>query len=228
MRDPERCDFSGGVVACETIEQFYFTVDPDRKFELLCRLLEREHPRQTIVFCRTRRKTQEVYRRLDRRMRGAAAIHGDMPQSERNRVMTGFRSGKIRLLVATDVVGRGIDVTSISHIINYDIPEDCDDYVHRVGRTGRMGREGVSFTFATLEEGRRVDSHRGSHRPTAQERPYVVTSAAGTTHRSGGSHRHPDGPSRVRGWGFRPVQATRTIQFSTPTPTPSPLSHAGR
>jgi ATP-dependent RNA helicase DeaD len=153
MRTPERLDFSGGGVACSTIEQFYFTVDPDRKLELLYRLLQREHPRQAIVFCRTRRRTEELYRKLSRKMSGVAAIHGDMRQTERNRVMSAFRAGKIRLLVATDVVGRGIDVTSISHIINYDMPDDCDDYVHRVGRTGRMGREGVSYTFATLEEG---------------------------------------------------------------------------
>ena len=82
-----------------------------------------------------------------------AGIHGDLTQQARDRVMAGFRAGKIRLLVATDVMGRGIDVTSISHIINFDIPEFCDDYVHRVGRTGRMGREGVAFTFVTPEEG---------------------------------------------------------------------------
>jgi ATP-dependent RNA helicase DeaD len=76
-----------------------------------------------------------------------------MPQRERDSAMKAFRAGDVRCLVATDVVGRGIDVTSISHIINYDVPEDCDDYVHRVGRTGRMGREGVAFTFVTPDEG---------------------------------------------------------------------------
>ncbi len=86
-------------------------------------------------------------------MDGLAAIHGDLGQGERDRVMANFRSGKLRYLVATDVVGRGIDVSGISHIINYDIPAFCDDYVHRVGRTGRMGREGVAFTFVTVEEG---------------------------------------------------------------------------
>jgi ATP-dependent RNA helicase DeaD len=80
-------------------------------------------------------------------------MHGDMVQRARDRVMQRFRAGDVRILVATDVVGRGIDVTSISHIINYDIPQSSDDYVHRVGRTGRMGREGVAFTFVTTEEG---------------------------------------------------------------------------
>jgi ATP-dependent RNA helicase DeaD len=80
-------------------------------------------------------------------------MHGDMVQAARDRVMKAFRAGNVRLLVATDVVGRGIDVTTISHIINYDIPQSSDDYVHRVGRTGRMGREGVAYTFVTTEEG---------------------------------------------------------------------------
>jgi ATP-dependent RNA helicase DeaD len=80
-------------------------------------------------------------------------IHGDLVQRARDRVMKAFRAGEVRILVATDVVGRGIDVSSISHIINYDIPQSSDDYVHRVGRTGRMGREGVAFTFVTTEEG---------------------------------------------------------------------------
>src|SRR5262249_42257930 len=83
----------------------------------------------------------------------AATIHGDLAQGARDRVMAGFRAGEVRYLVATDVVGRGIDVSGISHIINYDIPQFCDDYVHRVGRTGRMGREGVAYTFVTPEEG---------------------------------------------------------------------------
>src|SRR5262249_51143347 len=85
--------------------------------------------------------------------KGVDLMHGDMVQRARDRTMKAFRAGDIRILVATDVVGRGIDVSSISHIINYDIPQSSDDYVHRVGRTGRMGREGVAFTFVTTEEG---------------------------------------------------------------------------
>ena len=117
------------------------------------KLLEREKPRQAIVFCRTKRGTDKVSRRLSQSFRDVDTIHGDLQQRTRDRVMSGFREGKIKVLAATDVVGRGIDVTSISHIINYDIPQFCDDYVHRVGRTGRMGREGVAFTFVTPEEG---------------------------------------------------------------------------
>ena len=152
MREPESLDFSSKL-SVETIEQFYFTVDPEQKFDLLSRLLEREQPAQAIIFCRTKRGTEKIHRRLAHKFKGVDTIYGDLPQKTRDRVMLGFREGKIRWLVATDVVGRGIDVTSISHIINYDIPQFCDDYVHRVGRTGRMGREGVAYTFVTPEEG---------------------------------------------------------------------------
>jgi ATP-dependent RNA helicase DeaD len=152
MRDPQTVDYSKQL-AVETIEQHYFTVDHHRKFELLVRLLMREKPRQAIIFCRTKRGTDRVYRRLAKLTKSVDCIHGDMQQGARDRVMQKMRAGKVRLLVATDVVGRGIDVTSISHIINFDIPQFCDDYVHRVGRTGRMGREGVAFTLVTPEEG---------------------------------------------------------------------------
>jgi len=153
MREPEELDFSPQDVTVETIEQFYFTVDPERKFDLLVELLKRDEPHQAIIFCRTKRGTDKVYRRLCRKLESADVIHGDLPQTSRDRVMRSFRDGKTRFLVATDVVGRGIDVTSISHIINFDVPQFCDDYVHRVGRTGRMGREGVAYTFVSPEEG---------------------------------------------------------------------------
>jgi ATP-dependent RNA helicase DeaD len=156
MRSPETLNFSSKDMSVETIEQFYFTVDPQRKFDLLIRLLNRERPRQAIIFCRTKRGTEKIYQRLAKKVkdqRAVAAIHGDLAQSSRDRVMAAFRAGKIRFLVATDVIGRGIDVTSISHIVNYDIPSFCDDYVHRVGRTGRMGREGVAYTFVAPDEG---------------------------------------------------------------------------
>jgi ATP-dependent RNA helicase DeaD len=153
MHDAQTVNFSPNDISVETIEQFYFTVDPQRKFDLLVRLLNREVPKQAIIFCRTKRGTEKIFQRLSKKLQGVACMHGDMNQSARDRVMTDFRSGRVRVLVATDVVGRGIDVSSISHIINYDIPSFCDDYVHRVGRTGRMGREGVAYTFVAPDEG---------------------------------------------------------------------------
>jgi len=156
MRDPERIDVSQTSVAHDTIDQYFITVDHDRKFGALVRLLIQERPQQAIVFTRTKRGAEEVHRRFAGRLTKMAFIHGDLAQSARDRVMKHFREGKIRLLIATDVMGRGIDVSGISHIINYDIPEDCDDYVHRVGRTGRLSStegQGAAITFVTPEEG---------------------------------------------------------------------------
>ena len=157
MRDAESLNFSPKEIAGDTIEQFYFTVDQDRKFELLRRLMDREKPRQAIVFCRTKRGTDRLATRLAKRQPEVSCIHGDLHQSARDQVMAKFREGRIRILIATDVVGRGIDVSGVSHIINYDMPTFCDDYIHRVGRTGRMSKEGiadgVAYTFVTPEEG---------------------------------------------------------------------------
>ncbi len=153
MHHPLVVDCSTNAMAVETIEQRYFTVDPDRKLELLVRLLQREQPEQAIVFCRTRRGTDKLERKLAHDFPGTGCMHGDMAQRDRDRVLQKLREGKLKILVATDVVGRGIDISTISHIINFDVPQDCDDYVHRVGRTGRMGRDGIAFTFVSQGEG---------------------------------------------------------------------------
>jgi ATP-dependent RNA helicase DeaD len=179
MREPESLNFSTKDLDVETIEQFYFTVDPENKFDLLLALMKREQPRQAIIFCRTKRGTEKVHVRLSRHLQGVTTIHGDLPQKSRDRAMEQFRSGRIRYLVATDVVGRGIDVTNISHIINYDVPQFCDDYIHRVGRAGRMGREGVAYTFVSPEEGSELTriEVRINHLLTRAEMPGFVAFA---------------------------------------------------
>ena len=158
MRDPQRVDMSEDeIVAADMIEQFIITVDPDRKFALLNRVLVSERPAQVIVFCRTKRGADSLYAKLRSRLSKVALIHGDLPQPKRDRVLAGFRAGNLRMLIATDVVGRGIDISGVSHIINYDIPEYCDDYVHRIGRTGRLSSScsgrGRAITFVTRDQG---------------------------------------------------------------------------
>ena len=150
-------DLSEKNVVVDTIEQFYVTVDEDRKRSLLLRVLAQEKPAQVIVFTRTKRGADKLFEMFSRRLKSnrIAAIHGDLPQRKRDRVIKDLRAGKLRLLIATDVVGRGIDISGISHIINYDIPEFCDDYVHRVGRTGRLSSaaNGRAITFVRLDQG---------------------------------------------------------------------------
>ncbi len=157
MESPASVDLSEDRVMVETIEQFYVTVDEDRKLPLLLRILALEKPRQVIVFTRTKRGADKLFEVFSRRLKSdrVACMHGDLPQRKRDRVIRSLRSGQLRLLIATDVVGRGIDISGISHIINYDIPEYCDDYVHRVGRTGRLSSDenGRAVTFVTVAQG---------------------------------------------------------------------------
>jgi ATP-dependent RNA helicase DeaD len=158
MRDAKRVDLSEDTIIVDTIDQYYTTVDEDRKFAMLVRILAAERPQQALVFTRTKRGAERLHRRFSGKLPGVAMMNGDLPQTKRDEVMARFRSGKIRLLVATDVVGRGIDVRGISHIVNYDIPEYCDDYVHRVGRTGRLSssEKGWAITFVTREQGEQL------------------------------------------------------------------------
>lgn len=161
MKNPKRVDLSQDQLsASDTIDQFYATVDNDRKFPLLVQLLKKERPHQVLVFTRTKRGAEQLYRKFAGKLDRVAMMNGDLPQPKRDSVMKKFRSGEIRMLIATDVVGRGIDVSSISHIINYDIPEFHDDYVHRVGRTGRLSSDerGCAITFVTREQGEQLTS----------------------------------------------------------------------
>jgi ATP-dependent RNA helicase DeaD len=158
MVDPIHINLSPEKVTVENIRQSYITVDEDRKFELLLRVFERQEPRQCIIFCERKRWVESLYRQLRLERRRVAMMHGDLPQTLRNRIMQGFRDGKIVYLVATDVVGRGIDVKNISHVINYDLPLDPENYVHRIGRTGRIGADGVAVAFVTPEQGDRLTS----------------------------------------------------------------------
>lgn len=153
MVEPVHINLAPKKVTLENIRQWYITVDEERKFDLLHRVIEEEKPKQCIIFVQRKRWADRLYKDLRQHQQRVAVMHGDLEQEQRNRIMQGFREGKITYLVATDVVGRGIDVTGISHIINYDIPEDPENYVHRIGRTGRMGKDGVAIAFITPEQG---------------------------------------------------------------------------
>lgn len=140
--------------AVQLTEQIYFEVCDQDKFEALCRVIDMEPEFFGLVFCRTRVDTAEIASRLVRKGYTADGIHGDISQVERERIMRGFRKKKITILVATDVAARGIDINNLSHVINYDMPQDPDAYIHRIGRTGRAGRKGTAISFVTSREHR--------------------------------------------------------------------------
>ncbi len=133
--------------------QYYVAVQPWDKLRALRLLIQHENPRLTLIFCRTKRSVDKVAHGLQERGINASPIHGDLLQHKRERVMRGFRTGKINVLVATDLASRGIDVHEITHVINYDVPDDPEVYVHRVGRTARMGKSGKAFSFVARGEG---------------------------------------------------------------------------
>ncbi len=155
QKDPFRATIISDKPTGSSVKQHFCTVDERNKLRLLVDLLKTEKPRQALVFCRTKRRADELFLKFSRYLKHVGALHGDLPQNKRDRIMKAFRQGEIRLLIATDVVGRGIDVSGISHIFNYDIPEDREDYVHRVGRAGRLSSNepGRAFTFVTREQG---------------------------------------------------------------------------
>lgn len=135
-----------------TLDQRYFAVAPNRKLTLLTKLLEREKPELALIFTRTKRGAERLGQHLQKRGWKALYIHGDLQQNQRDRAVADFRKKKIPILVATDVMGRGIDVAGISHVINYDVPENPEDYLHRVGRSARMDAPGKAFTFVIPDQ----------------------------------------------------------------------------
>ncbi|MEY3201256.1 MAG: hypothetical protein RIR70_806 [Pseudomonadota bacterium] len=153
MNDPERIEIVSAVKGHANIEQrMLFADDMRHKTRLLDSVLRDATLEQAIVFTATKRDADSLAVELDGAGFAVAALHGDMSQSQRNRTLTGLRRGHYRVLVATDVAARGIDVQTISHVINFDLPKNPEDYVHRIGRTGRAGRSGIAISFASGRE----------------------------------------------------------------------------
>ena len=148
LRKPERISVGSVSTPIEKIKQETFQITPDKKYhELINQLVERQG--SILVFVKTKHGADKIVKRLKYDAHSAEAIHGNLRQSKRDRVIRGFRSGKNRILVATDVAARGLDIPLIQHVINYDLPQVPEDYIHRVGRTGRAGKEGSALTFLT-------------------------------------------------------------------------------
>jgi ATP-dependent RNA helicase DeaD len=154
LREPQRVSVAAKEAVAPKVRQVYYEVSWPEKTEALARILDYEQPDSAIVFVRTRRDADEVAERLSGLGYIAQPIHGDLNQTQRERTLARFREGRTQLLVATDVAARGLDIPEVSHVINYDLPEDADAYVHRIGRTGRAGRSGEALTLVTPRERR--------------------------------------------------------------------------
>ena len=147
MRDPATVAVRAEEPTVAQVEQVYYEVAERDKFNGLCHLIDDEKPAQAIIFCHMQVTVDRLTRALQRANYPAEALHGSLSQRDRERILRSFREGKLPLLVATNVASRGLDIPEVSHVINYDIPEDAETYVHRIGRTARAGRDGKAITF---------------------------------------------------------------------------------
>src|SRR5712691_2852761 len=156
LRDPVEIAVAPAASPSATVIQSVSVVQPEDKRETLRRLIRSEDVKNALIFCNRKRDVDILFRSLSRHGFDAAALHGDMPQSKRTETLDRFRNGDIRLLVASDVAARGLDIQGLSHVFCFDVPIHAEDYVHRIGRTGRAGREGRSFMLAVPEDGKAV------------------------------------------------------------------------
>jgi ATP-dependent RNA helicase DeaD len=152
MKDPEVVKVKAKEMTVPLIEQYYIETQEKTKFDILTRLLDIQSPELAIIFGRTKRRVDELSEALNLRGYTAEGIHGDLSQAKRMSVLRKFKEGTIDVLVATDVAARGLDISGVTHVYNFDIPQDPESYVHRIGRTGRAGKEGVAITFITYRE----------------------------------------------------------------------------
>ena len=151
--DVEKVTTVSGSLTVEMVDQKYIHVQAWDKRRLLLHILKEETPEMTVVFCKTKATVHKITQYLRDKKIGVREIHGDLRQRKRNKVMDSMRKGHVDVLVASDLAARGLDVEHITHVINYDLPEDPEIYVHRIGRTARAGRRGFAWSFVTPEQG---------------------------------------------------------------------------
>ena len=170
QKDPQLVRVLKKELTVPAIEQYYYMVKQKDKLEVLCRLLDMYNPKLSLVFCNTKKQVDDLVIGLQGRGYFAEGLHGDLKQNLRDRVMLGFRNGHTDILVATDVAARGIDVDDVEAVFNYDIPQDEEYYVHRIGRTGRAGRDGLAFSFVVGREVYKLKDIQRYCRTKIQER----------------------------------------------------------
>jgi len=175
MRDPIRILVKKEELTLEGIKQFYISVEKEEwKLETLCDLYETLTITQAVIFCNTRRKVDWLTEQMHQRDFTVSALHGDMDQKERDVIMKEFRSGSSRVLITTDILARGIDVQQVSLVINYDLPTNRENYIHRIGRGGRFGRKGVAINFLTGEDTRTLREIEQFYNTQIEEMPMNV------------------------------------------------------
>lgn len=154
LQNPERIEVARQSTTSSNIAQYLVKTSRDNKRDVLRELIQKDNVKNAIIFCNRKRDITVVHKSLEKSGLSVGSLHGDLDQSVRTRTLDGFRSGDIRLLVASDVAARGLDIPDVSHVFNYDVPSHAEDYVHRIGRTGRAGKSGTTYMLATHEDGK--------------------------------------------------------------------------
>ena len=152
LKKPEKILVSKDEIALTQIAQYYMVIDSGRKFDYLCNIIDKNHIKRAIIFCKTRKGANRLADRLRAKRYNVEPLHGGFTQTQRDSVVNSFRKGNLKLLVATDLAARGLDIQGITHIINYDIPLEALVYFHRIGRTARMGSDGTAITLVGYGE----------------------------------------------------------------------------
>jgi ATP-dependent RNA helicase RhlB len=214
-RDPLSVEIEPEQVAVDTVEQVVYIITTDEKFALTYNIITRQNLDRVLVFCNRRDETRRLAEMLDRYRINCAVLSGEVPQKKRIRTLDQFKSGKIRVLVATDVAGRGIHIEGMDYVINFTLPHDPEDYVHRIGRTGRAGAAGTSISFACEEDGfylPAIEAFIGRPLPCIPPEEGLAGTATGTAAAKTVSNPHPvrvgegrkeDGRDRVRASGAK-------------------------
>jgi ATP-dependent RNA helicase RhlE len=226
LDNPVSVSVTPDTTAAETVEQSLYFVERNDKPDLLKHLLSDELFTRALVFTRTKVRADRVARKLTSDGIPASAIHGDKSQGARERVLAGFKDGSIRVLVASDIVSRGIDIENISHVVNFDVPQQADSYIHRIGRTGRAGAVGSAITFCDAEERqdvREIEKLLDKSIPVVEDHPYhsrMPVHEALSEHRRRTGRKPQQGrsgqrPQRVSQAGQRPKQASATAPKTT-------------
>ena len=172
MRDPVKILVKNDELTLDGIRQFFINIERNEfKFDVLCDLYEKYSIFQSIIYCNSRKIVDELTYRLNQQNFSVVSMHGDMRQEDRNKIMSDFRRGVCRVLLATDLLARGIDVQQVSLVINYDLPNNIESYIHRIGRSGRFGRKGTAINFLTSYDIKKMEEIEQYYATSVQELP---------------------------------------------------------
>lgn len=223
LKNPVHVHIQRKNITLDEIRQFVIQTTDREKQDSLVKIIEEENPFMAIIFCRTKRRTSALNQALQERGYNASELHGDITQAKREKVMKSFRDTKLQFVVATDVAARGLDIEGVTHIFNYDIPEDADSYIHRIGRTGRAGQTGKAFTFVTprdkeslelIEKGIQIKIER--RKLNKEELPVKEQGGEKAARHRNQDTRRPEGGSSsygsrkpARSYGKKPERKTR-------------------